>query len=176
MKTLICDCNRTMNLDGPALAAALEKVPGVDADGLQTVHTLLCRREAPAFQKAAKGGDDLLVACTQEQRLFLELNEQTEGAPSIQERPIRFVNIREMAGWSRSSATGEPAAAAAVLPKMAALIAAAQRPEPDPVPVVTYRSQGRVLVIGAADRAEAAGSALQDRLDLELPCCPRWPR
>ena len=172
MKTLICDCNQTMNLDGPALAAALEKVPGVDADGLQTVHTLLCRREAPAFQKAAKGGDDLLVACTQEQRLFLELNEQTEGAPSIQERPIRFVNIREMAGWSRSSATGEPAAAAAVLPKMAALIAAAQRPEPDPVPVVTYRSQGRVLVIGAADRAEAAGSALQDRLDVELLCTP----
>ncbi len=173
MKTLICDCNRTMNLDGPALAAALEQVPGVDTDGLQTVHTLLCRREAPAFQKAAKGGDDLLVACTQEQRLFLELNEQTEGARSVQERPIRFVNIRENAGWSRSSATGEPAAAAAVLPKLAALIAAAQRPDPDPVPVVTYRSQGRALVIGPADRAEAAALRLQDRLDVELLCTPQ---
>ncbi|MFN5699994.1 MAG: 4Fe-4S ferredoxin, partial [Betaproteobacteria bacterium] len=171
MKTLICDCNGTMKLDAPALAAALEKVPGADADGLTTVHTLLCRREAPAFQKAAKAtgaGEDLVVACTQEQRLFLELNEQTEGAPSVQERPIRFVNLRETAGWSRSSATGEPAAAAAVLPKMAALIAAAQRPDPDPVPVVTYTSQGRVSVIGPADRAEAAAQRLQDRLEVEL--------
>ncbi len=172
MKTLICDCNRTMNLDAPALAKALEQVPGADADGLETVHTLLCRREAPAFQKAAKGGDDLLVACTQEQRLFLELNEQTEGAPSVQERPIRFVNLRETAGWSRSSATGEPAAAGAVLPKMAALIAAAQRPDPEPVPVVTYKSQGRILVIGPADRAEAAAQHLQDRLEVELLCSP----
>jgi len=173
MKTLICDCNRTMNLDGPALAAALERVPGSDGDGLATVHTLLCRREAPAFQKAAKGGDDLLVACTQEQRLFLELNEQTEGAPSLQERPIRFVNLRETAGWSRSSASGEPATAAAVLPKMAALIAAAQRPDPEPVPVVTYKSQGRVLVIGPAERAEAAAQRLQDRLEVELLCTPQ---
>ena len=176
MKTLICDCNGTMKLDGPALAAALDKVPGADADGLATVHTLLCRREAPAFQKAAKAtgaGEDLLVACTQEQRLFLELNEQTEGAPSIQERPIRFVNLRETAGWSRSSATGEPAAAAAVLPKMAALIAAAQRPDPEPVPVVTYKSQGRVLVMGPAVRAEAAAQRLQDRLEVELLCTPQ---
>ncbi len=172
MKTLICDCNGTMNLDGAALAAALEQVPGAEADGLQTVHTLLCRREAPAFQRAAKGADDLLVACTQEQRLFLELSEQTEGAPSLQERPIRFVNLRETAGWSRSSATGEPATAGAVLPKMAALIAAAQRPDPDPVPVVTYRSQGRVLVIGPADRAQAAALRLQDRLEVELLCTP----
>ena len=176
MKTLICDCNGTMSLDGPALAKALDQVPGADADGLQTVHTLLCRREAPAFQKAAKAagvGEELLVACTQEQRLFLELNEQTEGAPSVQERPIRFVNIRETAGWSRSSATGEPAAAGAVLPKMAALIAAAQRPDPEPVPVVTYKSQGRVLVIGPAERAEAAAQRLQDRLEVELLCTPQ---
>jgi len=178
MKTLICDCNRTMSLDGPALARAIEQVPGTDSDGLETVHTLLCRREAPAFQRAAKAvgaGDELLVACTQEQRLFLELNEQTEGASSIHARPIRFLNIRETAGWSRSPATGEPAAAADVLPKMAALVAAAQRPDPDPVPVVTYRSQGRVLVIGPAESAEAAAQRLQDRSDLEveLLCTPQ---
>jgi ferredoxin len=176
MKTLICDCNGTMKLDGPALAAALDKVPGADNEGLTTVHTLLCRREAPAFQRAAKStgaGEELLVACTQEQRLFLELNDQTEGAPSVQERPIRFVNLRETAGWSRSTATGEPAAAAAVLPKMAALIAAAQRPDPDPVPVVTYKSQGRVLVIGPAARAQAAAQRLQDRLEVELLCTPQ---
>src|SRR5882762_6077978 len=88
MKTLICDCNKTMPLDAAALAKAL---PPDSADGLQALHTTLCRREAGAFQRAAKSGDDLLVACTQESRLFLELNDQTEGAASTNERPIRFV-------------------------------------------------------------------------------------
>ena len=71
-----------MPLDGPALIQALAKTPGASTDGLEQVHTLLCRREAASFQRAAKAsgasGDELLVACTQESRLFLELNEQTE--------------------------------------------------------------------------------------------------
>ena len=171
MKTLICDCNGTMNLDGPGLAQALESIPGVDPQGLETVHSGLCRRQAPAFQRAAKSGDELLVACTQEQRLFLELNQQTEGAPDVQVRPIRFVNLRETAGWARSG-QGQVLAAEAVRPKMAALIAAAQRPDPEPVPVVTYRSQGRALVIGSAARAESAAVMLQDKLDVELLCVP----
>src|SRR6476469_1974992 len=90
MTTLICNCNETMPIDGPALARAL----GTDASGAGAVHTLLCRREAGAFQRAAKSSDDVLVACTQESRLFLELAGATEGAPSSVERPIHFVNIR----------------------------------------------------------------------------------
>jgi len=104
----------------PIDAQGLIKALGPDAGaGLATVHTTLCRREAGAFQRAAKSGDDLLVACTQESRLFLELNAQTEGAPGLAERPIRFVNIRETGGWS-SGAKAQPAS---VMPKMAALIA-----------------------------------------------------
>ncbi|MBA3598436.1 MAG: 4Fe-4S binding protein, partial [Methylibium sp.] len=161
MKTLICNCNQTMPLDGPALKSALGASA---ADGLETVHTLLCRREAGAFQRAAKSGEDLLVACTQEQRLFLELNGETEGAPSVQERPIRFVNIRETAGWSGAA----QAAPASLTPKIAALIAAAQLPEPEPVPFVSYRSGGRLLVVGSADAAQRAAQMLQDKLDVSL--------
>jgi ferredoxin len=149
-----------MPLDAKALAAALEKTPGASADGLQTTHTLLCRREAGAFQRAAKGGDDLLVACTQESRLFLELNEQTEGAPGLAERPIRFVNIRESGGWSKDGA--------AAMPKIAALLAAAQLPPPEPVATVTYRSQGRCLVIGTAAAAQRAAALLEGKLELSL--------
>ena len=146
-----------MLLDGPGLIQAL----GPDAgQGLATVHSTLCRREAGAFQRAAKGNDDLLVACTQESRLFLELNEQTEGAASVAERPIRFVNIRETGGWSKD--------ANAATPKIAALLAAAQLPQPEPVPVVSYRSAGRVLVIGAADAAARAAQMLGDKLDVSL--------
>ena len=48
MTTLICNCNRTMPLDVPALGRALGET--------LTEHTTLCRREAPAFQQAARSG------------------------------------------------------------------------------------------------------------------------
>ena len=160
MTTLVCNCNRTMPLDAQAIAQAL----GASADVPTTVHQALCRREAPLFQQAAKTGDDLLVACTQESRLFLQLAEQTVGAPGLQERPIRFVNIRETGGWSRD--------AQAATPKIAALIAAAQLPTPDPVASVTYKSQGRCLVIGAAEAAEAAAALLGSGLDVTLLVTP----
>ena len=155
-----------MTLDAPALSRALAKTPGASTEGLQQVHSLLCRREATAFQRAARetgaSGDELLVACTQEQRLFLELNERTEGAASVAERPIHFVNIRETGGWSRDGRQATP--------KIAALIAAAQLPAAAPVATVSYRSAGRVLVIGDADAAERAASLLTQGSDGLEPC------
>ena len=153
-----------MPLDAKALSQALANTPGASSDGLEVEHTLLCRREAAAFQRAAKdsgsSGDELLVACTQESRLFLELNEQTEGAASVQERPIHFVNIRETGGWSRDAKAGTP--------KIAALIAAAQLPASEPVATVSYRSGGRVLVLGDAQAAERAAAMLEDKLDVTV--------
>jgi ferredoxin len=156
-----------MPLDGPALSQALSRIPTASADGLAPVHTLLCRREAGAFQRAAKSGDDLVVACTQESRLFLELAAQTEGAPSLQERPIRFVNIREAGGWSKD--------ARGATPKLAALIAAAQLPAPDPVGTVSYQSQGRTLIVGPSAVAQRAAAALADKLDVSLLVTDRGP-
>ena len=74
--------------------------------------------------------------------------------------PIRFVNIREQAGWSREGAQATP--------KIAALIAAAQLLLPDPVPTVGYRSAGRCLIIGEATAAQAAAARLADKLSLTL--------
>ena len=153
-----------MAIDRPALAKALAQTPGASTDGLETPLSLLCRREAQVFQRAAQDSaalaEPLLVACTQESRLFLELNDQTEGAASTQVRPIHFVNLRETGGWSRDGATATP--------KLAALIAAAQLPDPEPVGTVSYRSAGRCLVIGGADAAERAAAMLADKLDLSL--------
>lgn len=122
------------------------------------LHSTLCRREAPAFQRAITGsnGDEVVVACTQEQRLFTELAQQTPGATS----PIRFVNIRETGGWSRD--------ARAAMPKIAALLAAASLPDPEPVPTVSYKSQGRLLVIGPLDQAEQAAALLADSLEVSI--------
>ena len=164
MKTLLCDCNRTLPLDRQALLRALGQTPGASTDGLADAHSLLCRREAPAFQRAAIStgaqAEPLLIGCTQESRLFLELNTQTEGAAPTSVRPIHFVNLRETGGWSRDGAVATP--------KLAALIAAAQLPDVDPVGTVAYRSAGRCLVIGPADAARQAAALLSDQLDVSL--------
>ncbi|MDP3519622.1 MAG: 4Fe-4S binding protein [Hydrogenophaga sp.] len=141
-----------MPLDVPALGRALGET--------LTEHTTLCRREAPAFQQAARSGDDLVVACTQESRLFVELAEQTEGSASLDVRPIHFVNIRETGGWGREAKQATA--------KMAALLAAARLPEPEPVPTATYKSEGRVLVIGPLERAESLAAQLADTLQVSL--------
>ncbi len=153
MPTLICDCNKTLPLDPKALGTALDEP--------LKAHTSLCRREAGAFQQALQQGQSLVVACTQEQALFTELADQTErpsGGGSW--APMRFVNIRETAGWSREGR--------AATPKMAALLAAARLPEPEPVATVSYQSQGRLLVIGGLDEAERLAASLGDVLQVTL--------
>jgi len=123
-----------MTVDGKAVAGALglEKVPAVATE--------LCRRHIAAFEAAAKTGDDLLVACTQEAPLFGELHKTLKATGEI-----RFVNIRETAGWSQE---GREASA-----KMAALLALADVDDPEPVPVVPYASNGEVLIVGPAAAA-----------------------
>ena len=121
-----------------------------------TLHSTLCRREAAAFQKAIQSGQEVVVACTQEKKLFSELASQTEGATS----PIKFVNIREAGGWSSDAQNASP--------KLAALLAAAHLPEPDPVPVVPFKSEGRLLIIGPLDEAEKAAAMVADVLQVVI--------
>ena len=133
-KTLkLCSCNKTIALDAAALAAALKSPAPL------TVHTELCRKEAARLQ-GSLGDAELLVACTQEAPLF---NELAQSAGSTAE--LRFVNIREAAGWS---AEGK-----AATPKIAALLAAAALPDPEPVPNVEYKSGGELLIIGPSSAA-----------------------
>jgi ferredoxin len=129
----LCSCNGTMALDAKALAAALKQGTPL------TVNTELCRREAGLFQ-AALGEPEVLVACTQEAALFNELAEAAESKSKID-----FVNIRETAGWSSEGKRATP--------KIAALLAMAALPEPEPVPSVEYKSGGQILVIGPSAAA-----------------------
>jgi ferredoxin len=148
MPTLICDCNKTMPLDAKSLGRAL--------DENLTLHSTLCRREAGAFQKAIQGGAEVVVACTQEKRLFGEIAQQTEGAVA----PIRFVNIRETGGWSRDAKSAGP--------KLAALLAMAKLPDPEPVPTVTFKSAGRLLLVGPLEDAERFAAVVGDALDITI--------
>ena len=86
----LCSCNGTMPLDADALANALE------LSGSPVVRTMLCQKELSAFAGQAVG--DVVVACTQEARLFGEVAEEGGKAQTI-----RFINIRETGGWSAES-------------------------------------------------------------------------
>ncbi|MDO8179220.1 MAG: 4Fe-4S binding protein [Undibacterium sp.] len=145
----ICSCNKTMSLDAQS-GDVLKKVLGADS---LTVSDMLCRREVASYLDAIKGVEDVVVACTQERALFSELAQQSVA-------PIKFINIREHAGWSRESGQA--------LPKMAALLAAAALPDPDPVPVVNYRSQGNLLIIGATHHTLPWAKRLATQLDINV--------
>ena len=139
---LVCTCNATMPLDRDALAQGL---------GIASLHLhgTLCQKELDRFASGA--GGDVVVACTQEARLFRQVAE--EGGKA---RSIRFVNIRENAGWSSE--------ARAATPKIIALLEAAALPEPEPVPSVAYKSEGQVLVVGPAEAALYWADALAGHL------------
>ena len=142
---LVCNCNGTMPLDAKALG-----VP---------VHRSLCRQEVGSFLKALDGSDSLVVACTQEGALFNELAEQSQK-PLV--APLRFVNIREVAGWTQEAKASGP--------KIAALLALADMPEAEPVPVVNYESQGRLFIIGAGSVALPWAEKLSGSLDVSVLC------
>ncbi|MCL4798212.1 MAG: 4Fe-4S dicluster domain-containing protein [Burkholderiales bacterium] len=162
----LCNCNKSMPLD----AAGLQRALGLDRR--PQIHTELCRQEIGSFQAALKQ-ERCVVACTQEAPLFTEVAEAADAKTAL-----RFVNIRESAGWSREATQAAP--------KIAALLAAAGLPEPEPVPGVSYRSGGALLVIGPADAAIAWAERLAGELDVsvlvsgaapgaELPIERRYP-
>ena len=163
-KTLkVCSCNRTVALDAKALAAALKSSEPL------TVHHQLCRKDAAAFQ-AALGDSDVIVACTQEAALFAELAEAAGSRTNL-----KFVNVREQAGWTAN--------AAGAMPKIAALVAMAALPEPDPAPAVAFKSGGQMLIVGPAaaalDWAERLCAQLEVSVLLthpgELPLERKYP-
>jgi ferredoxin len=134
-KVITCSCNRTITIDEAALAA------GLAASGLPVERALaadrLCRIELAKLPAALQVSGDVIVGCTQETALFDEVA-RSRGTESA----LRFVNLREQAGWGAEGARATP--------KIAALVALAAGERPEPGPAVSYRSEGRLLIVGGA--------------------------
>ena len=142
----LCTCNGTMPLDRDAIARAA----GIDPPPL---HTAMCQMELARFKDGAAG--DMIVACTQEQQLLGEIAGESGAV-----RTIRFVNIREAGGWSQEASQATP--------KIAALLAAAALPDPEPVPSVGYKSEGQVLIVGPLEPALRWAEALRPALSVTV--------
>jgi ferredoxin len=144
---VVCSCEDTIKLDAGALRR------GCRGATVETA-TQLCRSELDRFRAIAAAGAPLIVGCTQEAPIFAEAVETSKQAENL-----TFVNVREAAGWSSQ--------AAAVDPKMAALLAAAAEPIPE-VPLVTLTSKGVILIYGRDEQAIEAANLLKDHLDVTV--------
>jgi len=148
---LICSCEDTMPLVPESVR---QGCPGARV----TTARQLCRAELSKFRTAVSDGAPLIVGCTQEAPLFSEIAKgHGEGAD------IRYVNIRETAGWSTQAANAGA--------KMAALIAAAAEPAPE-IPFITLDSDGVVLICGRDEQAIEAANLLKDHLDVTVLIAP----
>jgi ferredoxin len=156
-KTLVCNCNKTMSLDMDDLSKSLgQSLP---------LHQSLCRQDVGKFLSAIEGDEELLIACTQEQKLFEALAANAEK-PLV--APLRFVNIRETAGWGGGAKTATP--------KIAALLAHAELPNPEPLPTVSYDSSaGRLLIVGPAAVAISWAEKLKTQLAVTVIISDRAP-
>ena len=141
---LICSCDDTMPLDGAAVKRVCRGAKVLE--GRQ-----FCRAELERFRAAASDGAPLTIACTQEAPLFDEVAGDNAA--------LRFVNIREAAGWSKDGKAAGP--------KMAALVAAAAEPMPD-IAYVPLTSDGITLIYGKDEQAIEAGRLLMDHLDITV--------
>ncbi|MGB8339547.1 MAG: 4Fe-4S binding protein [Burkholderiales bacterium] len=140
-----------MLLDAKALSA------GLKLDTPLIIHHELCRKESAQLADAM-GSESLTIACTQEAALFNQISIHAKRPDDY--APIRFVNIREMGGWS--------AEAKDATPKLAALIAAATMKDPEPVASVSYESDGELLIIGPAKNALAWAEKLSAQMEVAL--------
>ncbi len=147
LKVLICDCEKTMHMNEDELTKACE-------DNYElSFHNQLCRRQIKSYEDKINTGS-CLVACTQEAPLFLEIAEENQL-----EENVRFVNIRERAGWSSDAQN--------ITAKMAALLAEASY-KSEPSKVRTIESDGLCYIYGDGQVAIDAAIRLSKHLPVSL--------
>ncbi len=147
-ETLICNCERSMTLDGRKICKAAGGSEEPD------VFNNLCRAEADRFAEAVSSHARVLVACTQEAPLFSELAQDQAYTGEL-----RFANIRERAGWSTDKTANSA--------KIAALLADAAHAS-EPAGSISVTSSGQCLVYGAGQQALDTARKLNSRIPTTL--------
>ncbi|WP_299678532.1 4Fe-4S binding protein [uncultured Roseobacter sp.] len=144
-KLLLCDCLGSQRVERDAISAAT----GLNCT---KVMTHACGKELPRTADHLAAGD-LIIACQQESRLFIDLAEDTDV-----EMPA-FVDLRDRAGWGDDGADATP--------KMAALAAEALLGAP-PERTIDISSAGACLVVGSGEIAIKAATDLAATLAVTL--------
>jgi ferredoxin len=144
-RLILCDCLGSQSLDGDAISDAI----GLPCSG---VHSSLCTDQIEAAADAIQSGE-AIIACQQERQKFEDLADEI-GVPMPS-----FVDLRDRAGWSDDQGSK--------LAKMAALVAEAALPVPQPK-VVDVVSEGMCLILGESAVAISAAESLCEILSVTV--------
>ncbi len=145
-KLILCDCEGSQSID----ADRIEKACGVECS---KVHTALCTREMSLAAELFQLGEQVVVACGQEQETFKGLAEEL----GVDEPG--FVDLRDRAGWTEKGQDHTP--------KMAALAAEALLPQPI-TPSIDVVSEGVCCIIGPSEVAFGLAENLSDTLAVTI--------
>ncbi|MCF6231757.1 MAG: 4Fe-4S binding protein [Rhodobacteraceae bacterium] len=148
-RLILCDCSGTQQLDRDLIAKSCDVT-------CSRVHSNLCTHEIGAAAEEIKSGTEpgsVIIACLQEQAVFTELAEEC-SVPCPD-----FIDLRDRAGWAENGGSSGP--------KMAALINDAMLVSP-PVKMLEILSDGRCLILGAANVSLAAADQLADLLSVTV--------
>lgn len=146
----LCSCEKTFRPDAEAIAR------GLSTGSIQpsiVACSNLCGAEKARLSGMAEART-LTIACQQEEASLRAGLDDLGFAGEL-----RFVDIRDRAGWSSEGARSGP--------KTAALIAASQLPPPA-LPFISLESQGVTLVYGRDEVAIEVASRLADALDITV--------
>ena len=147
---MICDCGKTMPLDAKKIGS------GCNSEDDPKIFTALCTDQINYFEEALSTSSNnkktLSIACTQQAKLFSDIAEENNH-----ESPY-FFNIRETAGWSKTS---QKASA-----KISSLILDASRManSNQTSKSLSFNSAGRCLVYGKSEAVLEVAEGLSEFL------------
>ncbi len=163
-QVLLCSCGESLSQAGVAPADQWLPVSVFPDKTHIRMVTHLCRGGHSQLTEAGQQADEVLVGCTQEQRLFEALASDRQQHVTA---GVQFINLKPFALPRDVGAQGV----------LAALIAGAMAPTGEPVASVSYESKGRIALIGKASQVmpwarQLAGSmsvlALVSEADAQL--------
>ena len=140
-KVLLCDCLGSQRIDA-------NKIEAITGYSCSAILTEACGSQIEAAAKIL-AGDDVIVACRQQARLFTELAEEIDAVEP------GFVDIRDRAGWTDTRENPSP--------KMVALLAEAGL-SAAPEKTMDVVSGGACLILGVDDTALQAAENLSEVL------------
>ena len=147
---LICNCGKTMPLDTKKITT------GCELDEEVKIYNSLCTDQIDIVESALEKKSDkkkpLAIACTQQEKLFTELAEETN-----QETPF-FFNIRETAGWSKNAKKSSAKISSLILD--ASKIVSSNQTSRS----LSFKSEGRCLIYGKSDAVLHVSEYLSDFL------------
>jgi len=149
----VCSCEGTMPIDAASIARG--------CGGPVREAEQLCAAQLDRFTAALAESAPVTVGCTAMAPVFAEAAEDARS-----DAALTFVDIRELAGWSREAKRAGP--------KMAGLLAAGAEPMP-PIALVPMKSAGVALVLGRDGVAIDAAAILAETLDVTVLLDGREP-